>query len=107
MNKQEIQLAAAMAKDYDIDLSHVDDGVLYGFGCSDFKPVMVSIETVAKCMRWQCSQFNGGWDEKQFNEDLPYYRRNVTISDITSDVAIEFLQKACASRMSDAVVCNR
>jgi hypothetical protein len=100
MNKQEIQLAAAMAKDYDIDLSRVDDGVLFGFGCPDFKPVMVSIETVAKCMRWQCSQFNGGWDEKQFNEDLPHYRRNVTLSNLSTETAMEFLQKTVAQSMS-------
>lgn len=36
------------------DLSDVDDSTLYGCGLSDFQPVHVTIEMVAKLVRWQC-----------------------------------------------------
>lgn len=75
MNALELKLARRMAEDQSIDLSNVDDSVLFGFGCPDFQPVEVSIKAIAKCMRWQCCTFAGGWDEKQWNEDRQHWLR--------------------------------
>jgi hypothetical protein len=79
MTTAQLRLARTLAES-DTDLSHVDMDILYGFGLPDFQPVTVGIETVARCMRWQCQMFNGGWDERQYNEDLPHYQRNVRIA---------------------------
>jgi len=46
----------------DRDLSNVDDSNLFGCGCSDFQyPVYVTVDAVAKLLRWQvCSIFSNG-----------------------------------------------
>lgn len=58
MKKSEFSAAAALAFDYTKDLSNVDDAPLFGCGLSDFKPIFVTLEQVAKFIRWQCSYVN-------------------------------------------------
>ena len=79
MTMQEIKQATKIALNPAIDLSNVDDSILYGFGLPEFRPVYTTLQTVAKCMRWQSCMFNGGWDDKEYNENLPHYKRNVRI----------------------------
>lgn len=83
MKALELKLCLKLAQDSSVDLSGVDSGVLYGFGCSDFVPVAVSVKVVAACMRWQCCCFDGSWDWKQYNEDRPYYLKNVELAELT------------------------
>lgn len=109
MKPTEIKLATSIARDSSIDLSDVDDGILFGFGLPDFKPVTVSLRVVAKCMRWQCSyvlQKKGGpdWNWEQYNEDLPYYRRNVAIADFTSEDARAWLVEFVTSRLEQTTI---
>ncbi len=80
MNAKQIKDATKIAQNYSIDLSNANTDILFGFGCPDFKKVTVSLEVVARCMRWQSSQMDGGWDWKQYNEDIPYYKKNVLIA---------------------------
>jgi hypothetical protein len=54
MTKQEFSAAVKIATSAQ-DLSNVDDSILYGCGLSEFKfPVYVTVEMVAKLIRWQC-----------------------------------------------------
>ncbi len=103
MTALEIRMARSIAEDHSIDLSKVNDGVLYGFGLSDFTPVTVPLRAVAKCMRWQCQQWDGGWDEKQFSEDVPCYRRNVTLADLTDTDCERILVAYCQRRLAGPV----
>ena len=43
----------------DTDLENVDMSLLLGFALTTFKPVVVTLEAVAKCIRWQAKQANG------------------------------------------------
>ena len=79
MNASQIRQAVAIAKDSNIDLSTANDAVLFGCACSDFKPVYVDLNTVAKLMRWQYLCFDGSWDHKLFNDELWAYRKNIKI----------------------------
>lgn len=98
MTAKQLRMCLAIAKDYSIDLSRFDDSALFGFGCPDFEPVTVSAGAVARCMRWQSSRFDGGWDEAQFSADRPFYLKNVELSDVTQDEAREVIVE-CMSRV--------
>ena len=83
MNAVEIKLATEIARDYSIDVSQENYDVMFGFGCSDFTPITVSLRTVARMMRYQCCCMDGSWDYKQYNEDLPASRKNIRVHDLT------------------------
>lgn len=54
MTKAEFSEALKIARS-SRDLSDVDDSTLYGCGLPEFKyPVYVTIDMVAKLLRWQC-----------------------------------------------------
>lgn len=67
MNKAEFKRAFAVASS-DQNLTNVDMGHLFGFGLRDFQPVSTTVEAVARMMRWQAHQMNGGWDEQALDE---------------------------------------
>ena len=102
MNALEIKLATAIARDRSIDLDNENDEILYGVGCHDFVPVQATLRVVAKLMRYQCTYLNGGWDCKQYNEDLPGYRKNVTIIDLNVPELRAWLVSFVQSRMNQA-----
>jgi len=79
MTLQQFQAAFAIAKDFDRDLSNVDDSTLYGYGLDDFKPVHTTLEAVAKIIRWQALQFNGEWNAEALNEVAELGRRNFLV----------------------------
>jgi len=79
MTLSQFQAAFAIAKDFSRDLSKVDDGILFGFGLSSFKPVHTTLEAVAKLIRWQAYQFNGEWDSEALNEVATLGRKNFLI----------------------------
>jgi hypothetical protein len=64
MKASEFAMALAIAKS-NTDLSQIDDSPLFGYGLSDFQPVVVSLEQVAKTIRWQAEYIFGGWDEME------------------------------------------
>lgn len=79
MTLQQFQSAFAIAKDFDRDLSNVDDSIHYGFGLNSFKPVHTTLEAVAKTIRLQALQFNGEWDAEALNEVAELGRRNFMV----------------------------
>jgi hypothetical protein len=68
MTLVQFRKAFAIADDQSIDLSNVDDSILYGCGLPEFKPVYTTLEAVAKLIRWQALQFNGQWDAQELDE---------------------------------------
>jgi len=79
MTLAQFQSAFAIAKDFDRDLSNVDNSTLYGYGLADFKPVHTTLEAVAKTIRWQALQFNGEWNAEALNEVAELGRRNFLV----------------------------
>jgi hypothetical protein len=79
MTLVQFQSAFAIAKDFNRDLSNVDDSILYGYGLNSFKPVYTTLEAVAKTIRWQALQFNGEWDAEALNEVAEAGRRNFLV----------------------------
>lgn len=100
MNPLELKLARALAEDTAQDLSDADMDILFGFGLPGFQPVTVSLRSIARCMRWQCLCWDGSWDEHQYNEDLPHYRRNVTVADFLREDATKVLVAICQQRLA-------
>jgi|GEM_PF-1622239 len=78
MNKAEFQEAYRIACS-DQDLSDHDIDLLNGFGLPDFKPVCVTIEAVARTIRWQCFCLDGSIDQEALNECQTHFRRRVTV----------------------------
>ena len=79
MNKAEFQKAWEIAKDVKRDLTMFDTGALFGFGLSDFEPVAVPIEAIARTLRWQALQFNGVWDTVELAACQRLMRYKVTV----------------------------
>lgn len=100
MTAFELKLARAIAEDDSIDLSNVNYDALIGFGCADFVPVHVPIRAVARCIRWQCCCFDGSWDDRQWNEDRPFYLKNVNITDLHDHELRGFLVQFCLDRLA-------
>lgn len=79
MTLAQFQKAFAIANDASIDLSDVDDSILFGCGLPRFKPVHTTLEAVAKLIRWQAMQFNGQWNAEALNEVAELGRKNFLI----------------------------
>jgi len=79
MTLVQFQSAFAIAKDFNRDLSKVDDNILFGFGLTSFVPVYTTLEAVAKTIRWQALQMNGQWDSEALNEVAMLGRKNFLI----------------------------
>lgn len=78
MTKQEIKEAVKIAKS-DQDLMNFSQDHLFGCGLSDFKPVVSSIEAVARLIRHQCCMFNGGFDEVELNNLYWIFQHRIRI----------------------------
>lgn len=78
MTLAQFQKAFAIANS-NVDLSNVDDSILFGYGLPTFKPVHTTLEAVAKTIRWQALQFNGQWNAEALNEVAEHGRKNFLI----------------------------
>jgi hypothetical protein len=78
MTKQQFSQALKIAKS-DQDLSNVDNSVIFGYGLPDFKPVHVTLEMVAKEIRWNSFLFDGTICSTALNEVATLGRRNFLI----------------------------
>jgi hypothetical protein len=61
------------------------DDVLFGYGLSNFEPVEVPIQAVARMLRWQCINLDGSIDPEAFAQErqaFVYPRRKVTVTGI-------------------------
>jgi hypothetical protein len=79
MTKNEFADAFKIAKDFSIDLTNVDSSHMFGYGLPDFAPVHVTLEQVAKEIRWHALQFNGEWNGEALNEVANLGRRNFIV----------------------------
>lgn len=79
MTFKQFQIAYSIAKDFDRNLSDVDDSNLYGFGLREFRPTHTTLEAVAKIIRWQALQFNGEWDIDALNEVIQHGRKKFLV----------------------------
>lgn len=78
MTKAQFSAAFDIAKSNQ-DLTQIDDSIVFGCGLSDFKPVYITLEIVAKFIRWQAQFLNGGWDANALNECATIARRKFLI----------------------------
>ena len=76
MTKPQFSRAFKLAES-DVDLSGVDDSILFGCALSTFKPVSTTIEVVAKMIRWQARFFDGSWDQNELQELQLCFKKNV------------------------------
>lgn len=67
MTRQQFSDALVLAKSK-MEFDLVDDSSLHGCGLPGFKPVVVTLEMVAKLLRWQCLQLNGQWDSEALQD---------------------------------------
>lgn len=81
MNREQFAQATVIAMDSGISLSHVDDGIFLGCGLPGFQPVNVTIRQVARLIRWQCVQFNGELDAREYDELARLARRLFRVCD--------------------------
>ncbi len=80
MTKDQFSQAWAIARNSKIDLSNIDDSILYGCGLSDFQPVYTTLETVAKLLRWQCNYiFGDGFDAQELDNMAHIARKKFKI----------------------------
>ena len=66
MNSKEFETAWQIALS-NVELADFDDGILVGCGLNNFEPVKVTVEVVAKFLRWQCLPTFGGEEEILFD----------------------------------------
>jgi len=78
MTNAQFKQACELAFSY-VDLSHENDSVICGFGLPDFEQVYARIGAVAKCIRWQCCQLNGGVDGEALEECRRNFRHKVIV----------------------------
>jgi len=78
MTKQQFSQALEIAKS-DRSLAHIDNSVIFGYGLRDFRPVHVTLEMVAKEIRWHAFTLNGTIDSTALNEVAIFGRRSFLI----------------------------
>lgn len=94
MKALELKLATAMAKDLSIPLPWDLIDPLCGCGCPGFEPVAVSLRSVASFLRYQCLQFNGGWDDAEYQNCRAICLRRglIEVSDLNQDDVREWVR---------------
>jgi len=79
MRAPEFKAACKLAFNPSVDLTGENDDSFWGFGLPGFKPIMASLRQVAKTIRYQCLQFDGGIDQDNLQECRTAFRRLVTV----------------------------
>lgn len=69
MTKKQIAECAALAQSG--NCPSVDDSPLHGIALPDYREGYANKGQIARFLRYQCLQFNGGWDNAEF-ENLAY-----------------------------------
>lgn len=78
MTKNEFKQAFALAES-GADLSMASIDAFYGFGSRQFETVWVTIQQVARLIRWQAQYLSGGWDSDALTEVAQAGRRKFQI----------------------------
>lgn len=101
MKRSEFNRCVAIAQDGGLDLTAVNDDHLYGCGLKDFEKCQTTILPVVKLLRYQCCQFNGGWDAEEMNEMWRIARYKFELVGIGSDEyedgmkSLELIKELC------------
>lgn len=75
MTSQQFSAAFKIASDFSRDLLHIDNNTIHGYGLPGFRPVHVTLEMVAKEIRWHALRFDGQWDAEALQEVASLGRR--------------------------------
>ncbi len=67
MTRQQLGRAFVLATSSE-DLTRENYDNLCGFGLPGFNPVFTTVRAVARLIRWQCVQLNGGIDSRALSE---------------------------------------
>jgi hypothetical protein len=78
MTKDEFVTALEIAKS-PISLENVDDSKLMGYGLKEFEPSYVTLEAVAKTIRWDCIMLNGEVDAEALDNLCKCMKQKVTV----------------------------
>lgn len=78
MTTREFKDAFTIAKS-DVSLVQHDIDIFDGFGLSEFQPVTVTVEQVARLIRYQAQYMNGGWDSEALDEIRELGRRKFVV----------------------------
>jgi len=78
MTKNELSDAFTLAQSPDT-LGNAEMDLFYGFGLPGFAPVYCTLRDVARLIRWQCSQLNGGWDREALQEIATHGRKRFQV----------------------------
>ena len=78
MRKCDLEAAMAIAQG-DEDLTNEDIGLFNGFALPDFEPVACTLRALARLIRWQCIQFNGGVYQVELNTIWACRRRFLVV----------------------------
>jgi hypothetical protein len=77
MNKAEFQRAFLIAES-DKELND-DMDVFIGCALRGFEIVYITVESVARLIRWQCRQFDGTWDQEELQSIVSIARNKFTL----------------------------
>jgi len=86
MTKDEFKEAFALAESQ-ADLSEADIDVFCGFANGGYGPVYVTIQQVARLIRWQAQYLNGQWDNEALREIAERGRGRFQIVNATTTAA--------------------
>lgn len=103
MKKSEFSAAAALAFDPSKSLVDVDYSALYGCGLPSFKPIFVTLEQVAKFIRYQCTYLGGGHDAEELANCADIAREKFTLIQANPD---ESLAEWLAARLARSLPCD-
>lgn len=103
MKKAEFSAAAALAFDRTKDLENVDDSPLFGCGLPGFAPIFVTLEQVAKFIRYQCNLLNGGRDMEELENCAHIAREKFTLIQAHPDAP---LAEWLTARLARSLPCD-
>jgi hypothetical protein len=80
MRKAELSQALEIAKsDTELDEKNASIVPFDGFGLEGFDPVFVTLEQIARLIRWQCFVMDGSIDDNNFQEIAHYGKKRFMV----------------------------
>ena len=67
MTKMEMAKALEIAKNPNINLLKEDISIFDGFGLHGFEPIHVTLNQIARIIRWQAQCMDGTWNAEEIN----------------------------------------
>lgn len=79
MTTHQFRAAFKIAKDFSHDLTNIDNRHILGYGLRGFTPVYVTLEMIAKEIRWHALQMNGAFNGEMLNEVATYGKKSFLV----------------------------